>query len=90
MHAPGVGPLVVGVPVKSLSFVAGRYDVAAGGGHISVDLDGQSLGRMSTRGPSQGLQFFQFDARDRARRSGTLRITLQGAPLHCFDLSIRP
>ena len=90
MHAPGVGPLVVGVPVKSLSFVAGRYDVAAGGGYISVDLDGQSLGRMSTRGPSQGLQFFQFDARDRARRSGTLRITLQGAPLHCFDLSIRP
>jgi hypothetical protein len=89
MSAPPVGRLVViSISGKAPSFVSGSYDTVGGPGHISVDLDERRVGQIATRDTSQGLQFFKFDTRPDAGKPVTLRITLEGAPLHCFDSTL--
>lgn len=90
MHAP-FGPLTVRLDhVPAPRFIAGRYDVARGSGQIAVTTGDRILGLLSTRDPSQGQQFFQFDTRAEGGKPLDLKFTLDGAPLHCFDLSLVP
>lgn len=92
MAAPTEAPLTILVEARMPSFVNGRYDTGGGAGLIRVDLGDHEIGRLATRDQSQGLQFFQFDLRAEARPAAPapIRITLEGAPLHCFDLSLVP
>jgi hypothetical protein len=91
MNAPAAGRLTVTASVAGAPrFVAGRYDTTGGDGRIEVDVSGRPIGRLVTRDPDQGLQFFQFETGDAAGRAADLRISLEGAPLHCFDLSLIP
>ncbi|HET6149571.1 MAG TPA: hypothetical protein VFH68_18685 [Polyangia bacterium] len=57
-------------------------------GRVRVWLDGASLGDEVTQGPEQGLQFLQADTRARAGITGSLRVELEGPPLHCFNLQL--
>ena len=90
MSAPTSGPLVLTIANRGASFVSGVYDTADGSGHIKVEIADRLVGQMNTRDKSQGLQFFKFDARAYVGETGPVKVTMTGAPLHCFDLSVEP
>jgi hypothetical protein len=89
LSAPQVGPLVVSARPRLGQYLLLGFDPGGNQpGHLRVWLDGVSLGNEVTQGPEQGLQFLQADTRARAGTTGNLRVELDGAPLHCFDLSL--
>jgi hypothetical protein len=69
-------------------FLRGSYDVRGDDGSLRAWLDDRDLGRVAARPPDQGLQFLQFDTRDRAAGPGTYRLEIRGSPLHCFDFGV--
>jgi hypothetical protein len=69
-------------------FVTGRYDPEGGRG-IS-ELGGREVAHLASRDQSQGQQFFQFDTRGDMGRVLPVRITFEGAALHCFDVALVP
>jgi len=90
MNTSAEGPLTVSIRTRAPRFVAGQYDTQQFGGQISLDFDEHSVGKMPTRDPSLGLQFFKFDTRASAGNLVNMKIALQGAPLYCFDLWLQP
>ena len=86
LTAPEAGPLTFSSRLSIGRFVAGSYDPSSSPGRIRVSIDGQAISEMATRGPEQGLQFFQVDTRAYAGKVAELRVELEGAPLQCFDV----
>jgi hypothetical protein len=89
LTAPAAGPLVIAARKQLGSFLEATYDPSANmPGRIRVAVDGSMLGDTATRGDEHGLSFLQIDTRLRAGMPANLRVELEGAPLHCFDLRI--
>ena len=77
-------------PGRPPRFVAGRHDTTGGDGGIEVDLSGPPIGRLATRDPDKGLQFFQLETGDAAGRAAVdLRISLEG-PRCIASILLRP
>lgn len=89
-NAPQGHSLELRQEVVAGEFVSGRYDVRGDQGSIEAWMNGKSLGRTLARGAEQGLQFLQFDTRAHAGKHVTLRIKIDGSPLHCFDFRLVP
>jgi hypothetical protein len=92
MTAQHDGELGLMVSTSLERFLEARYDAArAGPGRIRVLVDGETLGEVSTRPPTQDLQFLQFDTRRYANGSiHQVKLELSGSALHCFDVRKLP
>ncbi len=89
MTAPSASELRLRVQATLGSFLAGHYDPREKGeGHIRVAVDGQELGAIATRPSYLRHQKIQLDTRERRAQPATIEVSLSGAALHCFDLSI--
>ena len=89
LTTPAAGPLVFSANTQIGRFLDATYDARPGAsGSIRVLVDSKTVGETATRANDQGLQFVQADTRSRAGSNAQLRVELEGAPLHCFDLRI--
>jgi hypothetical protein len=89
LTVPAVGPLTISVRRKLGHYLLTSYDPEdTKSGHIRYFIDGVLEGDTSTRREDQGVVFLQIDTRSRANTEATLRIEMEAAPLHCFDIRI--
>jgi hypothetical protein len=89
VHSESSGPLEVQLRTNVGSYVRGFYAVPMKGrGTIEAWLDGASLGKIRTRHPFLRRQHLQYDTRSHTGQTTTLRLSLSGAALNCFDFRI--
>ena len=88
MSTPGKS-LELRVDVDVGEFLTGIYETRADTGTLHAWLGEQDLGGIEARPKSLGLQFVQFDTRERAGQRSALRLELNGSILHCFDFRLR-
>ncbi len=89
MHSESPGPLEVQLRTKVASHLGGSYAAATKGpGTIEAWLDGTSLGKIRTRHPFLRRQHLQYNTRSHSGQESTLRLSLSGTALNCFDFRI--
>lgn len=88
MAAPLDTELVARFAVPAGALLAGRYDAKGQPGWIEARLDGDLLGRVSTRPAYMRQQSILFDTRA-AGHGGQLSLSVGGGALRCFDFWLR-